>query len=316
MRHLNYNHLLYFWTVAREGSIGRAAASLHLTPQTISGQLKLLDTAVGEALFQRAGRGLTLTPTGHLVKQYADEIFALGAELAHLVRGGGTSRASVLNVGIVNTIPKLITYRILRPALESGEPLRIACYEADLEKLLSDLAVHRLDLVLSDRPIPGGFNVKAYNHGLGDSEVGFFAHKDLAARYVNGFPASLRDAPLLLPLRTTAVRRALDEWFDRLGVLPRIVAEFDDSALLKSFGAVGIGVFPAPLAIAKEVERMYEARMIGVADGIKESYFAVSPERRLKHPAVLLITAAAREALHQSAAGSQQRTSSTRRRHS
>jgi LysR family transcriptional activator of nhaA len=313
MRHLNYNHLLYFWTVAREGSIGRAAASLHLTPQTISGQLKLLETSVGEPLFQRAGRGLALTTTGHLVKQYADEIFALGAELAHVVRGGGTSRANVLNVGIVNSIPKLITYRILRPALESGEPLRIACYEADLEKLLSDLAVHRLDLVLSDRPIPGGLNVKAYNHGLGDSEVGIFAHRSLSGRYVHGFPGSLRDAPLLLPARTTAVRRALDEWLDRLGVTPRIVAEFDDSALLNSFGAVGIGVFPASLAIANEVERMYEARMIGVADGIKESYFAVSPERRLKHPAVLRITAAAREALHRSSAGSQLRAGSTPR---
>jgi LysR family transcriptional activator of nhaA len=301
MRHLNYNHLLYFWTVAREGGIGRAAASLHLTPQTISGQLKLLEAAVGEPLFQRAGRGLALTATGHLVKQYADEIFALGAELAHRVRGGGTARANVLNVGIVNSIPKLVTYRILRPALESGEPL--ACYEADLERLLSDLAVHRLDLVLSDRPIPGGLNVKAYNHGLGESDVGFFAHESLAGRYVDGFPASLRDAPLLLPVSTTAVRRALDQWFDRLGLLPRIVAEFDDSALLKSFGAVGIGVFPATLAIADEVERMYEARMIGVAEGITESYFAVSPERKLRHPAVLRITAAAREALHQPVVG-------------
>jgi LysR family transcriptional activator of nhaA len=301
VRHLNYSHLLYFWTVAREGSIGRAATALHLTPQTISGQLKLLEAAVGEPLFQRAGRGLALTATGHLVKQYADEIFALGAELAHRVRAGGTARAGVLNVGIVNSIPKLVTYRILRPALESGEPLRIACYEADLERLLGDLAVHRLDLVLSDRPIPGGLNVKAYNHALGESEVGFFAQERLAGRYIDGFPESLRDAPLLLPVTTTAVRRALDEWFDGLGFLPRIVAEFDDSALLQSFGAVGIGVFPATLAIAAEVERMYEARRIGVAEGIKERYFAVSPERRLKHPAVLRITAAAREALHQPA---------------
>jgi LysR family transcriptional activator of nhaA len=298
MRHLNYNHLLYFWGVAREGSVGRAAASLHVTPQTISGQIKLLEAAVGEPLFHRKGRGLALTTTGHLVKQYADEIFALGAELAHVVRAGGTARANVLNVGIVNSIPKLVTYRILRPALESGEPLHVACYEADLEKLLGDLAVHRLDLVLSDRPVPGGLNVKAYSHNLGESAVGFFAHESLAARYADGYPESLRHAPLLLPVRTTAVRRALDEWFDRLGFSPRIVAEFDDSALLQSFGAVGLGVFPATLAIADEVERMYEARRVGVAEGIKESYFAVSPERRLKHPAVLRITAAAREALH------------------
>jgi LysR family transcriptional activator of nhaA len=295
MRHLNYNHLLYFWTVTREGSIRRAAVTLHLTPQTISGQLKALETAVGEPLFQRSGRGLALTATGTLVREYADEIFALGAELAHLVRDGGASRANVLNVGIVNSIPKLVTYRILRPALEGTEPLRIACYEADFEKLLSDLAVHRLDLVLSDRPIPVGLNVKAYNHGLGDSEVGFFAHESLADRYVGRFPASLRGAPLLLPVPTTAVRRELDEWFDRLEVSPRIIAEFDDSALLNSFGSLAIGVFPAPLAIASEVERMYEARLIGVADGIKESYFAVSPERRLKRAAVLRITAAARE---------------------
>lgn len=297
MRHLNYNHLLYFWTVAREGSIARASKSLHLTPQTISGQLKLLEESVGEPLFQRVGRGLVLTDAGHLVNQYAEEIFSLGAELAQKVRSKQPGTPTALNVGVVNSIAKLIAYRILEPALELEDPVRIVCFEGDLEKLLADLAVHRLDLVLSDRPIPTGLNVRAYNHTLGESEISFFAHKRLAPRFTRRFPESLTGAPMLMPVHTSALRRGLDDWFERVGVTPNVVAEFDDSALLKAFGEAGIGVFPAPAAISPEIELMYHARSIGTVDELVESYYAISPERKLKHPAVLRITELARSRL-------------------
>lgn len=294
MKHLNYNHLLYFWTVAREGSIARAAETLHLTPQTISSQLKLLEQSVGEPLLQRVGRGLQVTETGALVNQYAEAIFSLGVELSSRVKAGGAGKPVALNVGIVNSIPKLIAFRIIEPALQLEEPLRVICREGDLEKLLADLAVHGLDMVLSDRPIPTGLNVKAYNHSLGESEISFFAGAHLARRYAKGFPGSLDGAPLLLPMHSSALRRRLDEWFERVGILPQVVAEFDDSALLKAFGEAGIGMFPAPNAISGEIERTYHASVVGEAEGVVESYFAISPERKLKHPAVVRIIETAR----------------------
>jgi LysR family transcriptional regulator, transcriptional activator of nhaA len=205
VRHLNYSHLLYFWTVAREGSIARAAEVLHLTPQTISGQLKLLEATIGEPLFQRAGRGLVLTATGQMIHQYADEIFSLGAELALRVKAG-LSGPTVLRVGLVNSIPKLIAYRMLQPALRVEEPIRLACYEGDLDALLADLAVHRIDVVLSDRPMPIGLSLKAYNHALGESRIAFFAHERLAERYRRDFPLSLKDAPLLCSRNSTIAR--------------------------------------------------------------------------------------------------------------
>lgn len=297
MRHLNYNHLFYFWTVAREGSIARASETLHLTPQTISGQLKLLEESVGAPLFHRVGRGLTLTDTGHLVNQYADEIFSLGAELTQQVRSQQPGRPAAIKVGIVNSIAKLIAYRILRPVLELEERVRIVCWEGDLEELLADLAIHRLDLVISDRPIPTGLDVKAYNHLLGESSVSFFAQKKIAAKYARSFPNSLNNAPVLLPVHSSALRRSLEDWFDRVTVTPRVVAEFDDSALLKAFGEAGIGVFPAPSAITTEVEYTYHARVIGSIDEVSESYYAISPERKLKHPAILCIQQAAQTRL-------------------
>lgn len=305
MRHLNYNHLHYFWTVAREGSIARASDVLHLTPQTISGQLKLLEEAVGEPLFHRVGRGLVLSETGHFVNHYADEIFSLGAELSQRVRNKESGSAVALNVGIVDSIPKLIACRILRPAMsipnddhpDASDDIRIVCREGSLEHLLGELAVHRLDLVLSDRPLPTGLHVKAYNHRLGESPVAFFVQKQLAARYTRKFPRSMVDAPMLLPLSGTVLRRSLDDWFEKQGLVPNIVAEFDDSALLKVFGDAGIGIFPAPKAIADEVAYMYRAREIGVAEGVTETFYAISPERRLKHPSVVRITELARESL-------------------
>lgn len=296
MRHLNYSHLQYFWTVANEGSIARAAELLHITPQTISGQLKLLDEAVGEPLFQRAGRGLVLTDTGTLVKQYADDIFALGGELAQVVRGRQAA-SQVLNVGIVHSIAKLISYRVLQPVVAADSGMRLSCVEGDLDELLADLAVHRLDLVLSDRRMPVNTSVKAYNHTLGDSAIALFSKPSAIRRYKANFPQSLDGAPMLMPGRGSAMRRELDDWFEQVGIEPRVVAEFEDSALLKMFGAGDAGVFPAPAAIAPEIERMYSARVIGMAEGVRETYLAISPERRLKNPAVLSIIERAREQL-------------------
>jgi len=297
VRHLNYNHLLYFWTVAREGSIARAAEVLHLTPQTISGQLKILDATVGKTLFRRVGRRLELTVDGQIVKQYADEIFTLGAELTQRMKSEAPGVPLALNVGVVNSIAKLIAYRILEPALSADEDLRIVCREGDLESLLGELAVHHLDLVVSDQPIPSGLSVKAYNHSLGRSGVTFFATGRQAGRLRRRFPRCLAEESLLMPLTGSALRRSLDDWLESAGITPRIVAEFEDSALLKAFGQAGTGLFPAPTAMAVQVEQMYGARAIGEAEGIEERYYTISPERHIKHPAVLRITEAARAEL-------------------
>lgn len=297
MRHLNYSHLHYFWTVACEGSIARAAKVLHLTPQTISGQLKLLDEVVGEPLFQRAGRGLILTDMGRIVKQYADDIFQVGAELSQLIKNREPHIQPVLNVGIVSSLAKLIGYRMLEPALTAQDPVKLVCSEASLEQLLADLAIHRLDMVISDRPIPVGMNVKAYNHRMGSSSVALFCVKEAVSRYQKDFPASLDGAPFLLPLNTSVFRRDLDEWFERANVRPNIVAEIGDSALLKAFGEAGAGIFPAPQVIAGEVERMYNAQLIAVLDDVKEEFVVISPERKVKHPAVIEIIERARKQL-------------------
>lgn len=294
MTHLNYNHLLYFWTVAREGGVARAAEVLHLTPQTVSGQLRQLEARVGAPLFRRVGRGLVLTETGQIVREYADRMFPLGAELAQRIRSGLPGSPQTLHVGLVDSIPKLIAYRLLEPVLGGEAPPVLQCAEGPLESLLADLALHRLDLVISDQAIPPGIGVRAFTHPLGESGVSFFAARQQAAGLSRGFPHSLEDAPVLLPSGRSATRRALDDWFERTGVRPRVVAEVDDSALLKAFGQAGAGAFPAPTAIAEEVERMYGTRRIGEAEGVHESYLALSAERLLRHPALIEITEAAR----------------------
>ena len=297
MRHLNYSHLQYFWAVAREGSIAKASASLHLTPQTISGQLKLLDEAVGQPLFNRVGRRLVMSDMGRIVFEYADEIFSVGAELASVVRGNHLSGPTTLSLGIVSSMPKLIAERIVAPAMMAEEPVRVRCQEASLEQLLSELAVHKLDLVLSDQPVPDGLSIKAYNHRLGESGMSFFSQRNRARRYRAKFPDCLSDAPMLLPSQHSALRRRLDDWFEINELSPRIAGEFDDSALLKAFGEAGAGIFAAPTVIEEEVCRMYRMSVIGQTDEIKERFYAISPERRLKHPSVVLITDTARSKL-------------------
>jgi LysR family transcriptional activator of nhaA len=297
MRHLNYGHLLYFWVVAREGSIAQAARVLHVTPQTISGQLKLLDEAVGERLFDRSGRHLVLSSTGRTVFQYADDIFNLGAELAQVVQGRREGAPRVLNVGVVESIPKLIATRVLQPVLDIDPAPRLHCLEDSLENLLGELAVHRLDLVLSDQPLPAGLHVRAFNHPLGESDIAFFVRRRDARRYRGDFPACLDRAPMLMPLPGSPLRRRLEDWFEGQSIVPYVVAEFDDSALLKAFGEASGCVFPGPLAIADDIDRMYATRVIGSTDQVRERYYAISPEQRLKHPAVAAITDGARQRL-------------------
>jgi LysR family transcriptional activator of nhaA len=299
MRHLNYNHLLYFWTVAKEGSIAKAAEKLNLTPQTISGQLKLLEDTIGETLFEKAGRGLAITDTGRIVEQYANEIFSLGAELTQRIKSKTPGSPSAFNIGIVNSIPKLISYQILKPGLNMSEPIKLVCFEGDLEKLLADLSVHKLDMVLSDRPIPTGLNVKAFNHRLGKSPLAFFGHPDLIKRTTSNakqkhFPGLLDGAPIFMPLHTNALRHSLEDWFEQTGISPQIIAEFDDSALLKVFGQAGAGFFAAPLVIESQIQAMYGVSKIGEISHVQEHYYVISPERHLKHPAVIEITEAAK----------------------
>ncbi|MEM7502274.1 MAG: transcriptional activator NhaR [Pseudomonadota bacterium] len=297
MRHLNYSHLQYFWVVAREGSIVAAAEVLHLTPQTISGQLKLLDEAVGQPLFVRAGRGLVLSDVGRVVFDYAEDIFSLGAELTELVRGKRTDGPELLTIGVVSSMPKLVVERIIAPAMLGESALRVRCIEDTLEKLLGDLAVHRLDLVLSDQSIPHGLSLRAFSHLLGQSDLSFFVRKPQARRYRARFPASLHDAPMLLPARSSALRRKLDEWLEQNGIVPNVVGEFDDSALLKAFGEAGAGLFPAPSVIAPEICRMYRTSVVGTTAEVVEKFYAISPERKLKRQAVKSITDQARSDL-------------------
>ena len=297
MRHLNYSHLHYFWTVAREGSIAKAADVLHITPQTISGQLKLLDEAVGQRLFNKAGRGLVLSEMGRVVFSYAEEIFAIGGELASVVRGQEVGGPSILNVGAVNSMPKLVVERIVAPALVGENPVRVRCSEASLENLLAELAVHRLDLVLSDQPMPGGLGLRAYNHPLGVSGLSFFARKKRAAKYRRDFPQSLHRAPMLMPGPHSALRRHIDEWLDANELVPHVVGEFDDSALLKAFGEADLGLFAGPTVIETEICRMYRMSVIGRVPEVRERFYAISAERRLKHDAVIAITNIARKDL-------------------
>ena len=308
MRHLNYGHLLYFHTVAREGSVARAAEVLHLTPQTISGQIKLLEEVVGQPLFVRAGRGLVLSDTGRLVQEYTDGIFSLGDELARRLREmDGRGHSATLRVGVVDSVPKLVACRVLGGTITEDSDDRLVCREGALESLLAELAVHRLDLVLSDRSVPAGLAVRARNHPLGGSGVALFAPEDRAGQLEEGFPESLDGAALLLPRENSALRRQLDHWFDERDLRVRVVAEFDDGALMKAFGRAGLGVFPAPLAIAEEVERSFRVRPIGTVDGVMEQYVAISPERRLRHPAVQRIVETARAMFEAEAAGETRR---------
>lgn len=294
---LNYHHLLYFWVVAREGSIARAGQELRLAPSTISTQIGRLERALGEKLFARVGRRLVLTDAGRLVAGYADQIFGLGRELVAAVRAAPAAPATTLVVGVSDALPKLIAYRLLEPALRLKTPVRMVCREDRPERLLAELAMHAVDIVLANVPAGPTIKVRAFNHLLGESGMSFFAAPRLAAAHGRRFPSSLDGAPILLPRETTPVRAALERWFEDVGVRPRIVGEFDDSALLKAFGQSGTGVFPVASAIEAEVCRQYRVRAIGRVEEVRERFYAITLERRLTHPAVVAIREAARETL-------------------
>ena len=294
MKHLNYNHLLYFWTVAREGSVTRAAQTLHLTAQTISGQIKTLEQSIGGELFVRDGRRLILSDMGKVAYEYANDIFSTGAELAEVVRSRIPQGPLVFTVGVTDVLPKLIAAEVLEPAVGLGRPVRLVCVEGKLEALLGDLAVHRLDMVLADRRAPEGLNVRVYNHLLGESGVTFFAHESLARQLADGFPHSLERQPMLLPTANTMLRRQLDRWLDSQEIRPEIKAEFEDSALLKAFGQGGLGVFAGPSVIEERILAQYRVSVVGRTNGITETFYAISPERRLKHPAATAISDAAK----------------------
>jgi LysR family transcriptional activator of nhaA len=294
MPRLNLKHLRYFWAVAREGSVVGAAELLHVTPQTISGQLRLLEEQFGSALFQRAGRGLALTDTGRAVFGYADEMFRLGAELEQLLGGRHPAGDRTLAVGVAMVLPKLLVYRLLEPALRLPQRVRLVCREAPLVDLLADLSVHKLDLVLTDSPLSPALNIRAYSHQLGESGLSFAAAPALAAACRTDFPRSLDGAPFLMPTAQSSLRRALEQWFERESIRPEVVAEVDDRALMKIFGEAGSGVFTVPTAVEADVRDKYAVEVIGRTEAVKERYYAISAERRLKHPAVLAITDVAR----------------------
>jgi LysR family transcriptional regulator, transcriptional activator of nhaA len=291
-RSINYKHLHYFWAVARWGGVTRAAGRLHLSPQTLSGQIKQLEDGLGVALFSAIGKRLELTEAGRLAYSYADEMFSLGAELGEVLRSLPDGRVQHFRIGIADSLPKSMAQRLIAPALILSEPIRLICREGALEPLLADLALHRLDLVLSIRPVPQGLNVRSFNHAMGESSIGLFRSR----RHVDAaepFPRAVHGQPLLLPGEDSPLRAALLTWCEAKRVVPRIVGEFDDSALMKAFGAAGTGIFPAPLALRAEIERQYDSLLLGVADGVSQHYYAISNERRVIHPAVSAIISAA-----------------------
>jgi LysR family transcriptional activator of nhaA len=295
MEWINYHHLLYFWTVAREGGVSKAAAKLRLSQPTISAQIRLLEDAVGQRLFQRQGRTLVMTDVGRVVFRYADEIFGLGRELMQTLRGRPSGRPLHLAVGVANAVPKLIAYRLLRPAVESAEPLYVVCREDNPEQLATQLATHALDVVIADTPAPPHLRVRVFNHLLGESDTSFFAPSALASRVRRRFPVSLNDTPMLLPTSNAALRRAVDEWLETERLRPRVLGEFEDTALMKVFGQAAPAVFPAPSVIERDICRFYGVRVVGRTSEIRERYYAISAERRLKHPGVIAITTTARE---------------------
>ncbi len=297
MQWLNYHHLLYFWVVAREGGLKAASERLHLAPSTISGQVRAFENSLGERLFRRRGRRLAMTDVGNLVYRYADEIFGLGNELQLALKGLPMGRPLRLMVGITDVVPKLVAQRLLQPALKLPGPIKLQCREDKLERLLADLAVHELDVVISDSPVPQSIRIQAFNHLLGECGVVFFAAPHLAPQLRRGFPQTLHRAPLLLPSENTNLRRSLEAWLSERDLHPNVVGEFDDSALLGVFGQAGLGVFAAPDVIEKEVRRQYQVHVIGRLPEVRDRFYAVSVGRRLEHPAVAAISEAAREKL-------------------
>lgn len=289
---LNFHHLRYFWAVIREGGVTRASERLHVSQPAISAQLRELERSLQARLYTRSGRNLVLTDIGRVAYQYADQIFGIGRELVEVVTGRSSPRPRALSIGIVDAVPKLIVYRLLEPALRLRPAVRIICLEGKLDRLVTELALHQLDLVLSDAPASA--KVRAYSHLLGESGVGIYGVKSFAP-LKRRFPASLRGAALLMPVESASLRRSIDRWLESHGAAANIVGEFEDSALMKVFGQKGLGMFPAPLALSRDIKIQYGAELIGRLDGLTERSYAITVERRLKHPAAVAISEGALE---------------------
>lgn len=291
---LNYKHLQYFLTVAKTGTVQRAAEKLHLTPQTLSGQIRGFEERLGVTLFQRKGRRLELTAAGRMALSYAEEIFQIGAELQQALVAAPTARMTPFRVGVADAVPKSIAHQLIAPGLTLDEPVRLVCTENRLERLVADLAIHRLDMVLADRPLPPNTDVRGYSHPLGECGIGFFATEALAAQLPGPFPRCLHEAPLLLPGSESALRGPLVRWLERQDVAPTVVGEFDDSALMHAFGSAGAGVFPVPMTREVAAALPPGLTLLGETQEVRERFFAISVERRLRHPAVVAISEAAR----------------------
>lgn len=292
---LNYKHLHYFLTVARTGSITRAAEKLHLTPQTLSGQISAFEERLGAKLFERTGRRLELSEAGRQALGYAEEIFQIGTELETLLKHEGGQRARVFRVGIADVVPKATAYQLLSPVLQLPEPLKLVCREDRLEELAAELALHRLDMVLADRPLPANMDVRGFSHPLGDCGIAFLAEKALTQKLKAGFPQCLNATPMLIPGEGSALRVALLRWLERKQLQPLMVGEFDDSALMSAFGQGGAGVFPVPLTTAPDVMRQYRLLEIGRVNDVRERFYIISTERKLSHPAVIAVSEAAKK---------------------
>ncbi len=294
---LNYHHLHYFWVIAREGSIKQACEVLSLSQPALSAQLATLENAIGEKLFSRIGRKLVLTDVGQEAYRYAEEIFTLGQELTNSLKRGQYSQPIRLVVGIAEVVPKMVVYKLLKAAFKEFEHIKIVCWEGRLERLLGELALHTLDIVLTDAPVPATVSIKAHSHLLGETGVTIFGTEPLTSQYRRRFPQSLDGARFLLPTNNSVLRRGLDEWFRKNEINPLIVGEFEDGATMKAFGQEGHGVFPGSAVVAKEISRQYQVRTVGQIPGLTERFYGITVDRRIKHPAVLAISTSAKDSV-------------------
>ena len=297
MEFLNYHHLRYFWVVATEGGLTKAAAKLHVSQPTISAQIQALEGVFGEKLFRRSGRNLRLTDVGQHVLSYAEEIFSIGQDLVSSVKQRPTSRPQRLHLGVVDALPKLVTYRIIEPIFSLEQPVQVSCWETKLSDMLVELAAFRLDIVLADEPASSGVNARVFNHLLGECGVTFCAEATLARKLRRGFPKSLNGAPALLPMGNTGLRRSIEKWFHANGIRPRLVGEFEDPALLHVFAFHGLGFIPVATLVAKEAATRFGFGVIGRTDACRQRFYAITPERKLTHPVVTAITSDARARL-------------------
>jgi LysR family transcriptional activator of nhaA len=297
MAWFSYQHLYYFWVVSREGSIVKACKQLHLSQPTVSAQIRALEGALGETLFTRVGKRLVLTDEGRLAARFAEEIFTLGQEFLDTLKGGPTGRRPVLRVGVADVFPKNLIRDILDPVFDGFPGIRLICREERTEALFPELAAQKLDILITDAPLGPGAAIKAFNHLLGESGMSFFAPPRLAAKLRKGFPGSLDGAPMLVPMEGGVIRRSLEHWLEARGIKPAIVGEFQDSALLDAFGARGRGVFIGPTAGEKGTLRRHGVSVLGRTEEVREHYYVISPEKKIKHPAVSWILEAARRNL-------------------